>query len=212
MQTDDLIAQLSQGLEPVRPGTVGRQAALGVCVGLALSITLMLTWLGLRYDFSDALVSFGMWMKLGYAFALAALALWAMERLGRPGSDVRLPLLLLALPVGMIVFLSAIQMMAPGADRAALVMGHSSDVCAINILCCSLPLLAGGFWILRRMAPTNLGLAGTMVGLFAGAAGAFVYAFHCTEAAAPFILAWYTLGIGLSALTGAILGPWLLRW
>ncbi|MBN9587411.1 MAG: hypothetical protein BGN85_05320 [Alphaproteobacteria bacterium 64-11] len=212
MQTDELIALLSEGLEPVRPGTLARQTALGVGVGLVLSTILMLTWLGLRPDFDSAMVSFGMWMKLAYAFALAAFALWALERLGRPGSDARRPLLMLALPVGAILVLSAIQMMAPDADRTALVMGHSSDVCATNILGCSLPLLAAAFWILRRMAPTSLGLTGAVAGLFAGGAGAFVYAFHCTEATAPFVLVWYTLGVGLTALTGAILGRWLLRW
>lgn len=212
MQTDDLIGHLTQGLEPVRPGALTRQIALGVGIGMALSTVLMLAWLGLRYDFDAAMVSFGMWMKLAYTFALAAFGLWALERLGRPGSDARRPLLFLALPVAAIAILAAAQMMAPGADPTALVMGHSSDVCATNILGCSLPLLAVAFWVLRRMAPTRLGLAGAAAGLFAGSAGAFVYAFHCTEGAAPFVLIWYTLGIGLTVLAGAIGGRWLLRW
>lgn len=212
MQTDDLIAHLADRLEPVPAGTLARQTALGVGIGLILSTVLMLAWLGLRPDFDAAMVSFGMWMKLAYTFALAAIGLWALERLGRPGSDARRPILLLALPVAAILVLAAAQMMAPGADRTALMMGHSSNVCATNILVCSLPLLAASFWVLRRMAPTSLGLSGAIAGLFAGAAGAFVYAFHCTEATAPFVLIWYTLGMGLATLTGTILGRWLLRW
>ena len=47
---------------------------------------------------------------------------------------------------------------------------------------------------------------------FAGAAGAFVYCFHCTEEAAPFIAVWYTLGIAVVTAIGALLGRSLLRW
>jgi hypothetical protein len=212
MRTDELIAHLSDGLVPVRQGALARQTALGVSLGFLLSAILMLAWLGLRADFDGAIVSFGLWMKLAYSLALAAFALWALTRLGRPGNDARLPLLLLALPVAVLSILSAVEMAAPGADRLGLVMGRSSDVCALNILACALPLLAAAFWVLRRMAPTHLSLAGAAAGLFAGAAGAFVYGFHCTEATAPFVLVWYTLGMGLAAATGAVLGRWLLRW
>jgi hypothetical protein len=212
MRTDELIAHLSDGLVPVRQGALARQTALGVSLGFLLSAILMLAWLGLRADFDGAIVSFGLWMKLAYSLALAAFALWALTRLGRPGNDARLPLLLLALPVAVLSILSAVEMAAPGADRLGLVMGRSSDVCALNILACALPLLAAAFWVLRRMAPTRPGLAGAAAGLFAGAAGAFVYGFHCTEATAPFVLVWYTLGMGLAASAGAVLGRWLLRW
>ena len=34
----------------------------------------------------------------------------------------------------------------------------------------------------------------------------------CPEASAIFVLTWYTLGIGLAAGLGALLGPRLLRW
>jgi hypothetical protein len=212
MRTDDLITALSEGVEQARPGALHRQAVLGVTAGVMLSAILMLAWLGLRHDFDSAIASFGMWTKLAYTFGLATLALWAMERVGRPGSDARLPLSLLALPVLALAILSAGQMAAPNADRAALVMGHSSDVCAVYIVACSLPVLAVAFWILRRRAPVSLTLAGAVAGLFAGATGAFIYSFHCTEGSAPFILVWYTLGTALSATLGACLGRRLLRW
>ncbi|HWC63691.1 MAG TPA: NrsF family protein, partial [Rhizomicrobium sp.] len=65
---------------------------------------------------------------------------------------------------------------------------------------------------LRRLAPTRLTLAGSAAGLVAGAGAATVYGFHCTEMAAPFILIWYTLGIGLAAGLGAMLGQRCLHW
>jgi hypothetical protein len=42
--------------------------------------------------------------------------------------------------------------------------------------------------------------------------GAFAYAFHCTDDAAPFVLVWYGIGIGLCGLAGRLLGPRALRW
>lgn len=212
MRTDDLIAQLSGGLEPVTRGALTRTVSFALGVGLVLSVTVMLSVLGLRHDFHQAMVSFGMWMKMIYTFAIAAFGLWLVGRAGRPGAGMRRPALLLLLPVAAILLLTGMQMAAPGADARALVMGHSSDVCATNIILVAAPTLAASFWALRRMAPTRLVLAGAIAGLFAGAAGAFVYAFHCTEGSAPFVAVWYSLGILLTTGIGAFLGRWALRW
>jgi hypothetical protein len=65
---------------------------------------------------------------------------------------------------------------------------------------------------MRGLAPTRLRLAGAGVGLLAGAAGAFVYAFHCPELAAPFLGMWYLLGMAIPTALGALLGPRALRW
>ena len=162
--------------------------------------------------FLSAMMSFGMWTKLAYTFAVALFAFFLLERAGRSGADLSKPALLLALPVLYIGLLAIVQLSAPGADRHGLMMGHSSQVCAPLVLMTALPTLAASFWVLRRLAPTRLTLAGAIAGLFAGGAGAFVYSFHCTEGAAPFIAIWYTLGIVVTAAVGALLGPRLLRW
>ncbi|HVV26847.1 MAG TPA: DUF1109 domain-containing protein [Rhizomicrobium sp.] len=212
MRTDDLIARLTDDLAPVKGGTAQRLLLTAAALGLLSSAALMLAVLGLRYDFDTAITSFGMWTKLVYTFVIAGLGLWTVERLGRPGAGAARPVALLALPVLAILLLSAWQMAAPHADMDALVLGHSSRVCAANVLLVALPTLAAAFWVLRRLAPTRPALAGAGAGLFAGAAGAFIYAFHCTEGAAPFIAIWYTLGIVLTAGVGAVLGRFLLRW
>jgi hypothetical protein len=212
MRTDDLIAQLSDGLTPVKNGTVTRILLGATLLGLAGSVLVMLLVLGPRADLAGAMASFGMWTKLAYTFAIAAFGFWLVERAGRPGADMTRPALLLALPVLAIALLAAVQMQAPGADPHALMMGRSSRVCAWLVILTALPTLAATFWALRRLAPTRPALAGAGAGLFAGAAGAFVYCFHCFESAAPFIAVWYTLGIALTALIGAFLGSRLLRW
>jgi hypothetical protein len=212
MRTGDLIADLSGRLEPVRHGTLTRMLVVAVLLGLIGSAILMLAALGLRHDFARAITSFGMWTKLVYTLAIALVGIWLVERAGRPGADMTQPARVLVLPVLVIALLSAAQLLAPGADVTHLILGHSSRVCAFLVTLTALPTLAASFWALRQMAPTRLTLAGLGAGLFAGAVGAFVYSFHCTEGSAPFIGIWYSLGIVLTAVIGGFLGRILLRW
>jgi hypothetical protein len=212
LRTDDLIADLSDRLEPVRYGALTRMLVLAVVVGVIGSTILMLSALGLRHDFARAIVSFGMWTKLVYTFAIAVLSFWLVQRAGRPGADMGAIARILLLPVLAIALLALAQLTTPGADIRHLILGHSSRVCAFLVILTALPTLAATFWALKRMAPTRLTLAGLGAGLFAGAAGAFVYSFHCTEGSAPFIGIWYSLGIALTAVIGGFLGRNLLRW
>jgi len=212
MRTDDLIAQLAGGLEPVKSNSVTRLLFGALVLGVAGSALVMLMVLGPRHQLDAAMAHHGVWAKLAYTFAIAAIGLRLVERAGRPGAEMTRPALMLALPLLAIVLLAALQMSAPGADIPSLVMGRSSRVCAFNVLIVALPTLAAAFWALRRLAPTRLTLAGAGAGLLAGAAGAFVYCFHCNEEAAPFIAIWYTLGIGVTAALGALLGRYFLRW
>ena len=212
MRTDELIADLSGRLEPVRPAALTRQLGLAVLAGLIGSAILMLSVLGLRHDIGRAITSFGMWTKLVYTFAIAVFGFWLVERAGRPGADMARPARVLMLPVLVIALLAAAQLLTPGADMPVLILGHSSRVCAFLVILTALPTLLATFWALRRMAPTRLTLAGLGAGLFAGAAGAFVYSFHCTEGSAPFICIWYSLGILLTGGLGGLLGQRLLRW
>jgi len=46
----------------------------------------------------------------------------------------------------------------------------------------------------------------------AGALGAWVYSFHCTEAGLPFLTLWYSLGIAAVVLVGTVAGRLLFRW
>lgn len=212
MRTDDLIADLSGRLEPVRPGALTRMLLAAIALGLTSSVILMLLALGLRPDLSRAIVSFGMWTKLVYTFVIAAFGFWLVGRAGRPGADMALPARALLLPVLAIAVLAVVQLAAPGADMPHLILGYSSRVCAFLVTFTALPTLAATFWALKRMAPTRLTQAGLGAGLFAGAVGAFVYSFHCMEGSAPFIGIWYSLGILATTAIGGLLGGRFLRW
>lgn len=213
MQTDDLIAHLTGELEPVRGAEVVRILAAGLALGLLGSALLMAVTIGIRPDIIQAMGGSAFWLKFTYTLVIAILGLQLVERMGRPGTDASWPALLLAVPVVTLMSMMAMQMMpADSATRHALLMGHSADVCSVLIAGLALPLFAGLFWALRRLAPTRLTEAGAAAGLLAGSAAATIYAFHCTESTATFIAIWYTAGIALTTLMGAGLGRFLLRW
>jgi hypothetical protein len=212
MKTDNLVALLAEDLTPVSPRQVTRLLALGLIGGMAASAVIMVPWLGLRPDMGDAMLGASFWIKFAYTLALAIAGFWMVERQARAGARAQNALLLGGFALAAMAGLAVMQLMPADAPRHTLIMGGSANVCSRNIFVLALPIFAGLFWSMRQLAPTRLTLAGTSAGLLAGAAAAWVYAFHCNESAAPFMAIWYTLGIGAAGLLGAALGRWGLRW
>jgi hypothetical protein len=213
VSTSDLITDLTAALRPVRAGAVWWRLALGVGGGCILSAGIMTVWLGLRPDLSQAVSTAAFWTKLGYTLAASICALFAVERLGRPGCDAGRAALAGMLCVAAVVLLAAMEFVpAPPADRSLLFWGGSATVCPEYILVLSLPILAGAIWALRGLAPTRLAICGAAAGLLAGCAGAAIYSFHCTETAITFLAVWYTAGMAAVGLVGTIIGERALRW
>ena len=212
MNTDDLIALLSDDLMPAKRGLVLRWLLAGLAGGVLLSALAMMIVLKPRHDLQAALHSTPFWMKFTYTATLAVVGLAIVQRQARAGADSRTPIFALAAPVVVLIVLAAVQLSDPQADSAALLMGRSWLVCPWRIVALSLPVLAALMLALRRLAPTRLTMSGAAAGLLAGASAATVYGFHCTETAAPFLLVWYTLGIAVAAGLGALAGPRFLRW
>ena len=212
MKTDELIALLSEDLQPARQGVVLRWLALGLAGGVALCALAMMTLLAPRPDLHAAMAQSAFWIKIGYTLALAVLGFIIVERQARAGADAQLPVTALAVPVVALTVLASIALSSPRANSAKLLMGDTWMICPWLIVALSLPVFAGLFLALRQLAPTQLTLAGAAAGLAAGASAATVYGFHCTEMAAPFILIWYNLGIAIAAGLGALLGRHMLRW
>jgi hypothetical protein len=153
------------------------------------------------------------WLKLAYGGAIAAIGLALGDRLVRPAGEAGWRAVWLLLPVGVIGLISLWQMKeAPPAGRHQLVFGASASFCPLYVILCSVAPLAGLVWAVRGLAPTRLALAGAVMGLAAGGAGAAVYALHCTEPGVPFLGIWYSLGVASTSLAGALLGPRILRW
>lgn len=209
----DLAFRLSKDLAPVPQGFVPRRLALGSLTGFAVSIVLVLVALGLRPDFPRAFHTPMFWVKLAYPLSLAVIAGLASERLARPAGSARARVIWLVVPVVLVVALAVLQLVfAQPATRMELVMGGSARLCPFLVLAAAIPPLLGLVWAMRGLAPTRLRETGAIVGLAAGGAGAFAYAWHCTETGAPFLALWYTLGIALAVLLGWLAGPRVLRW
>ncbi|MBB3233315.1 NrsF family protein [Phyllobacterium endophyticum] len=213
MTTDDLIARLTGELKPVPRTAVLRRVAIGLGSSLAASATLMYFWLGMRPDLMTAMETTPFWAKFVYTLSLAIAGAWALKRIAHPLGSIRINLALMGALIVAIGILGFMQLaMAPPEAHYYLLTGHSVSICTLNIVVLSLPLLAGAFWILSGLAPTRLTVAGAAAGLASGAIASLVYSFHCTESGMPFIAIWYTLGVLVPGLIGAIAGRYVLRW
>ena len=213
MKTDDLIDALSDRLEPTAPNAAWRRLALWVTAGVAVSAVIMLSWLGPRPDFMLATRTVMFWVKFFYTLALGGLALWAAERLGRPGLAARRPMMGWIVVVGAAALIAGIELaLAPAPMRRHMLMGHSAMLCPWRILALAIPLLIGALAALRTLAPTRPVLTGLAGGVAAGGLAAFVYAFSCNESAMPFVALCYTLPMLAAGLIGAVAGRFALRW
>jgi len=213
MRTEDLIEALAAGAEPVPP----RRPERGLLVWLppAALAALAGVWLalGLRPDLAAAVQGPAFWLKAAYTLALAAAGGWLFVRLGRPGAAVGTPLLALALVVTLAVGLGLGQLSAtPPEARMPVWMGISARSCPVNVLFAAALAAPFVFWAARRFAPTHPALAGAAAGVLAGGLGATLYGLHCVESTAAFVAAWYTLGVLLAAVAGAVIGRFALRW
>ena len=138
---------------------------------------------------------------------------WLTARLSRPVARLAPPVRAVVAVAAVMGLLGALAWAAtPTALRPAAAMGHSWQACPLYVLALAMPVLAGLLWTLRGLAPTRPGAAGGAAGLLAGALGAAGYALVCSEDSATFIALWYSAGIALTGLLGAVLGPRILRW
>lgn len=213
MKTDDLVAMLATGATAAPRRAAGRRLALALLAGLPLSFAILFTEYGLRRDLVQAMFWPMFWVKVLFPLCIAAAAFVAVQRLARPGVQVRRAWIGIAVPVLAVWVMAALAWFnAPAEERMPLLMGESWRVCAVSIGLMALPVFAAALLALKGLAPTRPALAGAAAGALAGGVGAAVYALHCMELTAPFLAVWYVSGIALPVLVGAVLGPRLLRW
>ena len=188
--------------------------AAGLAAGTIASILLGLALWGLRPDLAAAMNGAMFWAKASYAIALAASAVILLVQVARPDTERLRWLWLIALPLLAFAGLSGSELAhAHRAHWPALWLGHSWKQCPWLILLLAIPLGVALLWSFKPLAPVRLKIAGATLGFAAGAASAALYCvLYCSETSAIFIITWYSLGILLATLIGALLGPRLLRW
>lgn len=152
-------------------------------------------------------------VKLGYSLAVACFAAIAAIAAGRPGRKLGVTIALLSVPVVLLLAFAIIELAT--ADRSAwtpMLFGATYWSCFASVVIASLPVLAAMVWAYRVLAPTQLALAGFLVGLSSGAAGALAFALYCHETTAAFLVTAYTPAMLTSGLLGSLAARPLLKW
>ncbi|MBX9796576.1 DUF1109 domain-containing protein [Sphingomonas sp.] len=211
MRTDDLIAALADDTRPVRRHAVEMRILTGLAMGAAITAVAVLI-IGLRPDMSSAMMTRSFLMKWSYTITLALVGVAAMVQAARPDRAPR-ALWFAVVPVALMAAGAGYELATtPVSQWENMMMGHSAMTCPVTVGLLSIPILAGLLWSFRALAPVRLRVTGAALGLAAGAAAATLYGLSCDEHTAIFTLTWYSLGIGLAMLAGALVGPRLLRW
>lgn len=212
MNTHELIAMLASDPR-ADAAAADRRFFTRLAPGPVLALLLMLLVLGPRPDLAAAMALPMFWVKLALPASIALAAWLLLRRLGLPGARLGRSPVAAAVPLLLVWSAgAAVLWNAPAGERLGLLLGQTWVQCPVSITLLALPALAFALWALRGMAPTRLPLAGAAAGLFAGAAAAFAYAFHCPELEAPFLAVWYALGMLIPAALGALLGRRMLHW
>jgi len=210
--TERLIETLSVELEPTPRFTVPIRLTAGVVAGALASVALLFAVLGARPDLAFVMSQASFWMKFAYAIGTASTALFVAARVARPGASLSAAWILavpfvLYLPVGIWELATT-----STADWGPLLLGHGWRQCPWLVVALSVPIYVGLWWAFKRLAPTQLALAGAVAGLSSAAVSAIVYCIHCPTDTAVFALTWYTLAFAIASGLGALAGTRLLRW
>ena len=213
MQTHDLIEALSGDLRRVEPHALERRLGAAVIIGMIITLVLVVLGLGLRPDLAQAVAGSMFWLKLGYTASIGLGALTVTAALARPDAGGIGALRWLLVPIALMALVGLINLsQTPVSGWGFLWLGRSWKSCPFLIFGLSIPIYLGLIVAFRRFAPSRLTLTGGVAGLAAGGLAATLYCVHCPEASALFVLTWYTLGMALAGLAGALFGRRLLRW
>lgn len=212
MKTEDLIGALVIDGE-TRPRPLATGLAVAAAAGALLSAALFAALLGPRPDVAAAMATPRFLFKFVECAALAAAAGHLAVAMMRPAADRRPGRLALFAVAAVVVLSVAVEaVLVPPADWGARLVGTNWIHCLTLV-----PLIAAPAFVVltvaaRRGAPTEPGRTGAIIGLLAGAIGAFFYAANCTDDSPFFVATWYTLALAAMSALGAAVGRRLLAW
>lgn len=211
MRTDDLILAL-QADSATRRWPQARVWWVALAVALLAAGLAFAVMLRPRPDMAAAMETSRVLFKFVFGVAVAAAAFVALRPMSRPESDRR-PLRWMLLPA--LLLLAAViaeVALTPPAEWRTHMMGVYPMDCVLLIPTIALLPLAIALWTLRHGAPRHPALAGAVAGILSGGLAVIFYAMHCRDDSPFFVAAWYSAGIGLTALLGAVGGRLFARW
>ncbi|MDS7597682.1 NrsF family protein [Agrobacterium tumefaciens] len=213
-KTDDIIESLTRDLKPVSAHALERRLVFAALPALCVSLLMLFLFFSLRGDMAEMWTEPVFWVKSAYNALLAIIAFAALTRLARPDGERGYLFVWVAVIFVAMAMIALVQLGFAVPDTySALIFGSSPLRCPVLIVTFSLPVFLANLAALKRSAaPASPCLAGFVAGIASGASGAWLYSWFCAENGMPFVLIWYSLGILLTGLVGAIAGRRLLRW
>ena len=209
MRTDQLIDLLARHAGPAPRFAPMERVVPAMLIGLVFTTTLALLAMGMAHEART--VSSPFLLKVIYGSAVALAAVWCLDRLVHPGAAIAGPVVALG-SVAFVMIAASVVWLARQPFTDTVVLGRSWATCPIAILVLAGPGVATLLMIVRAFAPVRPVGTGFAAGLLGGALAAVGYAFACYETSPAFVAVWYSLGILLSGLAGALAGSRLLRW
>jgi hypothetical protein len=212
METDQLIRTLAAD-NGRRARPVGIILLLGLMAATPVSVTMLLLGLGIRPDIMDAMSNPFFDLKFVVTMALAIPAIVVSLHLSRPEASLAGWGWLLIAPIVVLVCGILSEMMLPQRlPMLTRLVGNNSVLCMSAIPVLSLPILGAAMMALRHGAPARPAAVGTIAGLLSAGIAATLYAIHCPDDSPLFVATWYTLGTGIVAGLGALIGRRVLRY
>jgi hypothetical protein len=213
MKTEDLIAMLAEAPRPPSRAAAAKRLGRALVVSIVIALLLIQTIPVNEVRLEGVVFTPLFLAKVLLPLSMTASGLWLTARLSQPGVEVGRGWLAVGIPLAVVWLAAAVILLAsPAPARADLVLGHTWRTCSLYIAGLSIPPLLLLLWAMRGLAATRPVAAGVATGLLAGAIGTLAYCFRCPETAVPFWAAWYSLGMAVPALIGAMAGRWVLRW
>lgn len=210
--SDALIAELVDGLEPVRPLRFGEGLLLALAAA-GVTAAVVLGSVGLRQDLVAGLVDPMHLIATGLYLGLSLAATVTVLIMGRPqvGSDHSgwrwaaamaglLPLTGVIVAAGRGASVFSAESLAVGQECLEIGIGSSLLVFTMLVL-----------W-LRRGAPTAPDRAGLVAGIASGAFGVFTFSLHCPANDIVHIGIWHSAVVLAMGLAGRTLVPRLIKW
>ena len=117
---------------------------------------------------------------------------------------------LVLLALGAVGLLSLVGLSAEARMRA--MMGQTWYICPCMLTVLSIPGLLLMLRAARGLPTGNARQTGAALGLLAGCISAVGYSLACPEASPAFVALWYSTGLLLTTVLGALLGPRWLKW
>lgn len=215
MKTEDLIGALVADNATRTEPLGATMAAAAAIAALASGLSFWL-FLGPRPDVAAAIATPRFVMKFVECAALGIAAGLTLQATLRPVADrhlARIGRIGLVTAVALVVIGVIVEgILVPPTDWRSRLVGTNWFHCLTLV-----PLLAAPAFVVlmaaaRHGASTMPGRTGAVVGLTAGAIGAFFYAANCTDDSPLFVATWYTLAIAATGLLGALIGRRVLGW